>query len=79
MKIERTADAKPVKVRLRNYSQEQRELLSNFAQNLVEHKIVYLNPTWAWRTAPLLVHKPGLAKFRFTVDLRSINKFTVKQ
>ena len=78
LKIELTADAKPVKVRLRNYSQEQREFLSKFVQDLVEHKMVYLNQTSQWASALLLVHKPGPAKFRFTVDLRPVNKYTIK-
>eukprot|EP00171_Calliarthron_tuberculosum_P022675 IDg22675t1 len=41
--------------------------------------IVYLNPTAKWALAPLLVPKPGPAAFRFTVDLRPVNKYTVKQ
>ncbi len=40
--------------------------------------MVYENPSSRWASAPLLVPKPGLTKFRFTVDLRSVNKYTEK-
>lgn len=78
LQIALTPDAKPVKVRLRNYSQEQREFLRTFVATLLEKGMVYRNPTAPWAAAPLLVPKPGPAKFRFTVDLRPVNKYTVK-
>ena len=40
--------------------------------------MAYSNPTSPWACAPLLVPKPGPARFRFTVDLRPVNAFTVK-
>lgn len=39
----------------------------------------YFNPSAAWACAPLLLPKPGTEGFGFTVDLRPINNFTVKQ
>ena len=39
--------------------------------------MVYPNPTSPWASAPLLVPKPP-DTFRFTVDLRGVNKYTVK-
>ena len=78
LRIELTPNAQPVRVRLRNYSQEQKEFLSEMVAKLVRHGMAYANPTSAWACAPLVVHKPGPTKFRFTVDLRPINKFTVK-
>lgn len=78
LKVDLVPDARPVRVRLRNYSQEQREFLSNMVNKLVENGLAYPNPTSPWASAPLLVPKPGPAKFRFTVDLRPINRFTVK-
>ena len=78
LRIELTPDARPVKVRLRNYSEEQREFLSDMVAKLVRNGMAFPNPTSAWACAPLLVPKPGPARFRFTVDLRPVNKFTVK-
>ncbi len=78
MRIELKKDAKPIKVRLRNYSEPQKEFLDNFVFKLVEKGMAYANPTSAWAAAPLLVLKPGPSRFRFTVDLRPVNKYTVK-
>lgn len=76
--MELTPDARSVCVRLRNYSQEQREFLAKFVEDLVRNGLAYQNPTSAWACAPVLVPKPGSARFRFTVDLRPVNKFTVR-
>ena len=78
LKIDITADAKPVKVRLRNYSQDQREFLKELVDKLVRTGMAYPNPTSRWACAPLLVPKQGPTRFRFTVDLRPINTYTVK-
>lgn len=76
LRIELTPDAKPVKVRLRNYSQDQRDFLAKFVKDLVHHGLAYPNPTSKWACAPLLVPKPG-ALYRFTCDLRPVNIFTI--
>ena len=76
--VDLATEARPVKVRLRNYSREQREFLMDFVKKLVRNGMAYLNPTSAWACAPLLVPKAGAARFRFTVDLRPVNKFTIK-
>lgn len=78
LKISLTTDAEPVRVRLRNYSQDQRKFLSNFVDKLVDHGMAYPNPTAAWASAPLLVPKPDPARYRFTVELRLVNKYTVR-
>jgi hypothetical protein len=70
-------DSAPVRVRLRRYSQEQRDFLARFVSQLEAAGMVYRNPRAAWCSAPLLVTKPGPAQFRFTVDLRPVNKQTV--
>ena len=36
------------------------------------------NPSSQWASAPLLVPKHGPVPFRFTVDLRPVNKFTIR-
>ena len=78
LKIDLQPDAKPVRVRLRNYSQAQRDFLSKCVANLVKHNMAYSNPSSPWACAPLLVPKTGPEGFRFTVDLRPVNKFTVR-
>lgn len=78
LKISLTPDARPVCVRLRKYSQEQRQFLDNFVTDLIQAGMAYPNPSSPWASAPLIVLKPGAAHFRFTVDLRPINKYTVK-
>jgi hypothetical protein len=40
--------------------------------------MAYAKPTSPWACATLLVPNPGPSKFRFTVDLRPVNRFTVK-
>jgi hypothetical protein len=74
--IDLKADAIPVLVRLRRYSQEQKEFLSRFVAQLEACSMIYRNPRAAWCAAPLLVPKQGTAQFRFTVDLRPVNKQT---
>lgn len=50
--------------------------MSNLVSALMKHKLVYMNPTSPWTSAPLLVPKPSLARCWFTVDIRPINRFT---
>lgn len=77
LKIELTPDAKPVKVRLRNYSQEQRDFLDQFVKDFVRHGLTNPNSTYTWACAPLLVPKPG-ALYRLPADIRPVNMFTIK-
>lgn len=77
-RIDLTAKASPVKCRLRNYLPEQRIYLKYFVNSLVQAGMAYPNLTTKWATAPLIVPKPGNAKFRFTEDLRTVNRFTVR-
>ena len=48
-----------------------------FIKSLVSHGMAYPNPTSKWACAPLLVPKPG-SQYRFTSDVRPVNKYTVK-
>lgn len=77
LKIDLVHDAKPVRVRLRNYSQTQKEFLAEFVNKLLDAGMVFPNPSSPWASAPLLVPKPG-AQYLFTVGLRPVNKFTTK-
>lgn len=78
LKIELQKDAKPVHVHLRNYSPDQRDFLPKTVSTFAHHCMAYTNPSSPWASTPLLVPKPGLEGFRFTVDLRPVNKFTIK-
>jgi len=78
LRIQLSADATPTRVKLRNYSREQRQFLSDFVQALQEKGMIYPNPSSRWACAPLLVPKPGESRFRFTVDLRPVNRYTIK-
>jgi hypothetical protein len=77
MVIRLKPDAVSVHVRLLRYRQEQHDFLALFVKILEEAGMVYINPSAAWCSAPLLVTKPGPAQFRFTVDLRPVNKQTI--
>lgn len=77
LKIELTPDAGPIKVRLRNYSQDQRDFLAKFVEDLVCHGHAYLNQTSKLACVPLLVPKPG-AFYRFTSELLPVNIFTIR-
>ena len=78
MIIKLTPHAKATRVKLRNYSQSQRDFLSQFVNSLLDKNMAYPNPYSAWASAPLCVPKPGPSNFLFTVDLRPVNKFTIK-
>jgi hypothetical protein len=77
MKISLHPGAVPVRVRVRKYPHEQREFLSRFVAELVANGLAVRNPHATWCAAPLLVPKDGPTQFRFTVDLRPVNKATI--
>lgn len=78
IQIDLVVKAKPVCVSLRNYLQDQRKFLFHFVSQLVAAAMAYSNPSAKGTCAPLLVPKPGPSKYRFTVDLRPINRYTTK-
>lgn len=77
LRIYLVPDAKPIKISLRSYSQDQNNFMDEFVTDLVQLGLSYANPSSQWACAPLLVPKPG-SRYRFTVDLRPVNKFTVR-
>lgn len=77
LRIDLTADAKPFRVKLRNFSTSQRDFMSNFTSKLENLGIVYANPSSSWACAPLLVRKAGPDLWRFTVDLRPVNSYKI--
>lgn len=65
-------------VRLRNYSLQRRNILQTLMKLLIETVHSDSHPTSRLACTPMSVAKPGLAIFRFTVDLRPVNKYTIK-
>lgn len=78
LKIELAPGSGSVRVKLCKYSQEQREFLKRIVEDLSRCGMELSNPTSTWARAPLLVPKNGPAKFHFTVELRSVNRATLK-
>lgn len=78
LRIDLTQKTSPTRVRLRNYSQEQRKFLVRFVDLLISAGMAYFNPSGAWAFFLLLVLKAGSVRFCFTVELHPINHFTVK-
>ena len=77
MRIVLKDGARPVRVRLRRYSPPQAAFLRKKTDELLALGLVRRNNSSQWACAPLIVPKPVSEKFRFTVDLRSVNKQTV--
>lgn len=77
MLIKLQPDAKPVRVKLRRYSPPQAEFLRNKTDELLRLGLVVKNNRSPSACAPLLVPKQGPEGFRFTVDLRPVNRQTV--
>lgn len=79
LKVHLMLNADTVKARLHYYSRDQRDFLKQLVATLVRDNMAYANPTSPWACAPLLVPKPGPeVRYRFTVDHRPVNRFTVK-
>lgn len=70
-------DAETFHLRLRNYSQEQRRFLVPFMSLLVTFCMAYFNQNVACAYDPLFVQICP-AFFRFTVNLRPVDRFTLK-
>ena len=71
---------RPIRVKARRYSGEQRNFLNQYVDQLKEMGFFEDMPTAEWQAAPLLVPKPGSkAGYRMTVDLRPVNAATIKE
>lgn len=80
MTIEINPGSRPVRVKARRYSDEQRKLLDKYITELVQMGFLQEMPKAEWQSAPLLVLKPSSkSKFRITVDLRPLNAATRKE
>ena len=77
MKIRLKPGTRPFRAKVRKYSPSQAEFLRKKVGELLELGLVYRNPDSRWASAPHLVPKSGSAEqWRFTVDLRAVNKMT---
>ena len=79
MRIRLQKDAKPIKVKVRRYSQEQRRFLDDYIAKLLDMGFIREAKTADWQAAPLLVPKASRARFRLTLDLRPVNSATIKE
>ena len=80
MRVRLEPGRKPIKVKGRRYSPEQRKFLHKYVEKLKELDFFVDMPTAEWQAAPLLVPKLGSkAKFRMAVDLRPVNAATIKE
>ena len=78
MKISLDPSMRPVKVKARRYSAQQRTFLNKYIDKLVDMGFIIPNANADWQAAPLLVPKKGPAQFRMTIDLRPVNSATIK-
>lgn len=60
LKIELSGSAKPICVKIRNYSQIQRQFLRRMTTKFVDAVLIYPNPTSIWAYAPDLIPKSDL-------------------
>ena len=77
MQIRLAPDSIPVRVKPRRYSEQQSFFLQTKVKELLDLGLIRRNPSSAWASAPLVVPKPDPEKWRFTTDLRPVNKVTV--
>lgn len=77
--IELQRNVRPVHARLRNYSQVQHDFVAECVKKLVEHGMEYSNQIAQWACASHLVPMSGSDSLCFTVNLRPVDDFTLKQ
>lgn len=77
MEIRLKPDSSPVRVKLRRYSPPQMAFLRKKTDELLRLGLIKRNNRSQWACAPLLVPKEGPEQFRFTVDLRPVNRQTI--
>jgi len=78
MKIRLKPDAIPVRVKVRRYSPPQAKFLREKTDELLGLGLIFPNNQSEWASAPLIVPKKGGEGYRFTVDMRPVNKQTVQ-
>lgn len=78
LRIHLTEGSRPIRVKIRNYSVDQREFMESLVDKLVENNLVYPNPSARRASSRLIVPKPGPSRSLFTVDLRPVNRYTIR-
>ena len=78
MKINFLPNFTPVRSKLRRYSPVHSQFLREHIQALRDFELVYRSPACPWAAAPLVVAKRTPGKYKMTVDLRPVNKVTVR-
>lgn len=68
LNIDLKPNAHAVRVKLRIYLASQKAFMSIITKVLLEHDIIYPNPSSKWACASLIVPKKGPDEWRFTVD-----------
>lgn len=76
LKVDSISDTRAVFVRMRIHPHEQRECFSGTVGKLIVSGHACSNTTSTWTSSPHLAPKPCSAKFKLTVELRSVNRFT---
>lgn len=80
MRVRLQPESKPVRVKARRYSPEQRSFMEKYGDKLLEMDFALVMPTASWQAAPLILPKPGSKyKYRLAIDLRPVNASTVKE
>lgn len=80
MEIRLLPNQRPIRVKARRYTAEQRAFLDQYVDALRKMGFVKDMPTATWQAAPLLVPKrDSKAPFRMAVDLRPVNSATEKE
>ena len=77
MRIQLRENTVPTRVKPRRYSQDQLQFLDRKIKELEQLGLIYKNSGSTWACTPHLVPKAGPERWRFTMDLRPVNKVTV--
>lgn len=78
LSVDLIPEARQIRVKNRNFTPEQRNFMAKLMVELRAANMFYPNTSSKWESSPLLVPKPGTDKWRFTVDLCPVNRFTIQ-
>ena len=80
MKIEPEKDARPVRVKARRYSADERAWMELYVKKLVEMGFLIPNPNATWQAALIFVPEKNFkSKYRLAIDLQPVNAATIKR
>ncbi len=78
MEIGLRPGAESVRVKVRRYAPAQRKFLRENVDEFQRLGLIRADNTSSWACAPLIIPKTGPEKYRLTIDLRLVNRQTVK-